>query len=95
MGRGIFTQIRVGRRDTRRCGWDKLSVLSPCYRYRQSEGTAVSWGGPGGVGRSRGRVWAALPDSPLALPQLGLRNDALLREIRAAQQRLGFGDPAL
>lgn len=52
-------------------------------------------GRPRGVGRSRGRVWAALPDSPLALPQLGLRNDALLREIRAAQQRLGFGDPAL
>ncbi|KAK2533473.1 hypothetical protein Q9233_004687 [Columba guinea] len=27
--------------------------------------------------------------------KLGLRNDALLREIRAAQHRLGFGDPAL
>ncbi|XP_074014578.1 cilia- and flagella-associated protein 70 [Numenius arquata] len=26
--------------------------------------------------------------------KLGLRNDALLREIRAAQQRLGFGNPA-
>ncbi|XP_065501244.1 cilia- and flagella-associated protein 70 isoform X3 [Caloenas nicobarica] len=27
--------------------------------------------------------------------KLGLRSDALLREIRAAQQRLGFGNPAL
>ncbi|NWR51672.1 CFA70 protein, partial [Regulus satrapa] len=27
--------------------------------------------------------------------KLGLQNDALLREIRAAQQRLGFGDPSL
>ncbi|XP_072734701.1 cilia- and flagella-associated protein 70 isoform X4 [Ciconia boyciana] len=27
--------------------------------------------------------------------KLGLRDDALLREIRAAQQRLGFGNPAL
>ncbi|KAM9291192.1 cilia- and flagella-associated protein 70 [Morus bassanus] len=27
--------------------------------------------------------------------KLGLKNDALLREIRAAQQRLGFGNPAL
>ncbi|XP_074962063.1 cilia- and flagella-associated protein 70 isoform X2 [Phalacrocorax aristotelis] len=27
--------------------------------------------------------------------KLGLRNDALLQEIRAAQQRLGFGNPAL
>lgn len=52
---------------------------------------------PGGGGRPGGRTRrpgrCLTPPAPGSSPQLGPRNDALLREIHAARHRLGLGDP--
>lgn len=83
------------------------AALPTVSRFTADTGRAQKWPFlfPGESRGGGGNRWGAAPRDvwgPLELPdppppfflQLGLRNDALLREIHAAQQRLGFGNPA-
>ncbi|RLV89513.1 hypothetical protein DV515_00014827 [Chloebia gouldiae] len=69
-----------------------LGVGIACYRLEEMLEAEDALSEANALNNTNAEVWGYLA---LICLQLGLQNDALLREIRAAQHRFGFGDPSL